>query len=265
VTAEGHGSAKDPWQAWLEATISAGPVATGSPWSRAAGAGLDTVAAWYRWASQELGAVMAARASDPASRAGLDAFARAFFAGGAAARGPGAFGTPTAAPGSPLGSFGSFGSLGSFGPAAPPGPGEGLGGSAGAALGPTREHQQRAAALAAAAAEYGAAQQALAPLLVAAAGSAAAAFAARLAAGTQPGARTALELWIECADGAWQDLAHGEAWCDAQARAIHAALAVVACRDDLVEDAARLAGLPSRRELDELQRRVRTLERERGE
>jgi hypothetical protein len=190
--------------------------------------------------SQELGAVMAMNPSDPAYRTGLEAFARSFFS---------------------LDPLDVLGLLGERGFPGSPDPGPALGRPAAAALGPAREHQQRAAALAAAAAEYAAAQQALAPLLAAAAGAAATAFATRVADGTPRGARASLELWIECAENAWQDLAHGEAWCAAQGRAIDAALAVVACRNDIVEDAARLAGLPSRRELDELQRRVRTLER----
>jgi hypothetical protein len=258
VTAAGNGSAKDPWQAWLEAAASAGAAAAGARWLGANAAGLDTVAAWYGRVSQELGVVMGMRPSDPAFRTGLEEFARSFFAGGAVGRMPVSSGTPPVAPWSPLTLLGSLGPLGF---AEPPGPGAALGRSAAAALGPTREHQQRAAALAAAAAEYGAAQQALAPLLAAAAGAAATAFATRIADGTPRNARASLDLWIQCAENAWQDLAHGEAWCVAQARAIDAALAVAACRNDLVEDAARLVGLPSRRELDELHRRVRTLER----
>jgi hypothetical protein len=194
--------------------------------------------------SQELGAVMAARPSDPAFRTGVNEFARSFFAGAVAG----------------ITSFGAPGSRGPLGFAESPHASATLAPPA-AALGPAREQQQRAAALAAAVAEYAAAQQSLAPLLAGAAGAAATAFATRAADGASRGARATLDLWIECAENAWQDLAHGEAWCVAQARAIDAALAVAARRNDLVEDAARLAGLPSRRELDELQRRLRALER----
>jgi hypothetical protein len=182
---------------------------------------------------------MAVRPSDPVFRSGLTEFARRFFGGAPAGMAPFP-GAPTLAPGSPH---------------------AGLGQPAAAALGPAREHLQRAATLAAAVAEYAAAQQALAPLLAGAADVAATAFATRVADGAPRGARASLELWIECAENAWQDLVHGEAWCFAQARAIDAALAVAASRNDLVEDAARLAGLPSRRELDDLHRRMRALER----
>jgi hypothetical protein len=186
--------------------------------------GLEALAAWYEVAAAQLRDLVPAQASDPAAFGQrLTAFAEAFFGAAAGAVGGGAV--------------------------------------AAAALGPTREHRQRAAALAAALAESAAAQQALAPLLAGAAHAAASAFAARVAAGAAGSARAAFELWIDCAEYAWQDLAHGEAWCAAQARAFDAAVAVLACQQDGAAQAARLAGLPSRRELDELHRRIRDLER----
>lgn len=135
-----------------------------------------------------------------------------------------------------------------------------------AAIGPFREHQQRAAGLAAACAALAAAQQAQVALLVPAASAAAAAFGAKLHefAGAPGGPRQMLDLWIGCADEAWLELVHGEAWCLAQGRALDAAFAVRALQQQIADHAARLAGLPTRTELDDLQRRVRDLERERS-
>lgn len=223
----------DPWHAWREASAAG--------WGTR-GADLGALAAWYRSVAEELrDTILAAPSDPPAFERRLERFAIAFFTG-----------DPSRWPG--LGAFGSVAAATIFpGGAAP----------SAAALGPAREHQLRAAALAAATAELAAARQALVPLLTEAARAAATAFSARAADGAARGARATFDLWIECAEAAWQDLAHGESWCLAQSRAFDAALSVVACQREIAAHAARLAGLPGRDEVDELHRRLRALERDR--
>jgi hypothetical protein len=129
-------------------------------------------------------------------------------------------------------------------------------------LGPARAQLARAQALATATAEWTEAARAQAQLLAPAAAVAARAFAARFPPERAvPSLREALDAWIACAEAAWLDLAHGAAWCEAQARTFDRALAVRALAQEIADDAARLAGLPSRREFDELTRRVDALER----
>jgi hypothetical protein len=139
-----------------------------------------------------------------------------------------------------------------------------LGPTLGPALGPAREHLERAAELANALQALAAAQQVQATLVTTAGHAAAAAYAARLA---QPDAaalrspRAAFDAWIECAEAAWLDLAHGEAWCAAQARTFDAAIRVREVQQSIADHAARLAGLPTLADVDALNRRVRDLER----
>lgn len=252
MTSPGDPGRDDPWRAWSEAGAlgwaqALGGRAAGGP---SPGLGLDGLATWYRTVAEGLRDAMLAAPSDPAAfHRRLETFATSFFTGAGIPGG----GLAGAGPASWLeGAAFGFAMPPATGTAARPGP---------AALGPAREHQQRGAALASALAELAAAQQALAPLLAEAGRAAATNFAARTAGAPPQGARATFDQWIECAESAWQDLAHGEAWCAAQARAFDAALSVVACQQELAEHAARLAGLPGRREIDDLHRRVRDLER----
>jgi hypothetical protein len=213
-------------------------------------------------AMQELARLLdGSRSADRLAEALRDFGAR-FFAGAAASWGTTPAGAWASPPGKNVGEW--------LPPEAAAGgwPPPGFAGGSAPPLGPAREHLQRAANLAAALQQLAAAQQAQAVLLFAAGQRAGAEFAARVTARAAApeaqaalGARAAFDLWIDCAEAAWLDLAHGEGWCAAQARTFDAALRVRACQQAIADDAARLAGVPTRAEVDELQRRVRQLER----
>jgi hypothetical protein len=214
VTTTSDPGRDDPWRAWSDAGALgwAQALGMGGAGGPPPGLGLDGLATWYRSVSEALRDVLTASSDPAAFRRRLETFATSFFTGAGLPGG----GTP----GGGLAGAGpaSWPGAGPFGFAMPsaigttPGPARSP-----AALGPAREHQQRGAALAAALAELAAAQQALAPLLAEAGRAAATNFAARTAGAPPRGARATFDLWIECAESAWQYLAHGEAWCAAHA------------------------------------------------
>lgn len=206
------------------------------------GAGLETLAGVHRGFVE---ALRAAAGVGGAHGRPFEEFAARFF--GAV---PGVAGAPPTPPGAP-------GGLG--GAAVPPLPG-------GPALGPTREHQRRYERLPAALAAWSAAQQAQAALLASVGARAGAEFLAHLATRdlANDGLRATFDAWIEHAEGAWQKLAHSAEWCAAQARTFDAMLAVRAAQQAIADDAARLAGLPTLRDVDALHRRVREVERGRA-
>lgn len=207
------------------------------------GAGLDTLAGVHRGFVEALRAAAAAAAgAGGAHGRPFEEFAARFF--GAA---PGVAGASPATPGIPDGPGGA---------AVPPPP-------AAPALGPTREHQRRYERLQAAVAAWSAAQQAQAALLASVGASAGAEFLAHVATRdlAKDGLRATFDAWIEHAESAWQKLAHSAEWCAAQARTFDAMLAVRAAQQAIADDAARLAGLPTLRDVDALHRRVREVER----
>jgi hypothetical protein len=130
------------------------------------------------------------------------------------------------------------------------------------ALGPTREHQRRLECLRVAIVRLAAAQQAQGALLAAAGAQAGAQFLGDLAARdlAGDGLRATFDRWIEHAEAAWQQLAHSAEWCEAQARTFDAALELRAAQQAIADDAARLAGLPTLRDVDALHRRLRDVE-----
>ncbi|MBS0375633.1 MAG: hypothetical protein JSR73_13730 [Proteobacteria bacterium] len=91
----------------------------------------------------------------------------------------------------------------------------------------------------------------------------AAAFAARLAA---PGAPTTLrgafDAWIDAAESAFRATAHSAEFAGAQARLFNSFVRAKARQQALLEQVARAAGAPTRREVDALYDEVRTLRAE---
>lgn len=131
------------------------------------------------------------------------------------------------------------------------------------ALGPTREHQLRAERLRVAVVRLAAAQQEQATMLAASGALAGAEFLQAAAARDlgRDGLRATFDRWIEHAESTWQRLAHSAEWCEAQARTFDAALDVRAAQQAIADDAARLAGLPTLRDVDAVHRRLREVER----
>ena len=88
----------------------------------------------------------------------------------------------------------------------------------------------------------------------------AARFAARLT-GTDPPRtlRSAFDRWIECAEAAFQAAAHDEAFGLAQARLLNELVALRAEQQQLLDRASRLAGMPTRTEVDALHDSVQAL------
>jgi hypothetical protein len=89
------------------------------------------------------------------------------------------------------------------------------------------------------------------------------AFVARLAAPDAPTTlRATFDAWIECAEGAFQSAAHSEAFAVAQARLFNELVRAKARQQELVEQFARSAGVPTRREVDALHDELRALKAE---
>jgi hypothetical protein len=88
----------------------------------------------------------------------------------------------------------------------------------------------------------------------------AARFAARLS-GPEPPAtlRAAFDAWIDCAEDAFQQAAHGETFVTGQARLLNALVAERARQQELVDRGARALGLPTRAEVDGLHDALRDL------
>jgi hypothetical protein len=209
-------------------------------------AGFDTLPAFYAAFAE---AVRAAFAPDDGVRAFED-FGMRFFGGSGAGAGvrvvwPGAPRVPGALPDASWSSA-SFAGLASAVPA----------------VGLAREQVRRAQRLETAVAALASAQTVQGALLAQAGAEAGRAFAATITGdgAVRDGLRTTFDRWIEHAEAAWLTLAHSAAWCDAQARTVDAAIAVRAVQQEIADDAARLAGLPTLRDVDALHRRLRDVE-----
>ena len=191
---------------------------------------------WYgRHAAANDSAMGPASAFAPAATEALADYARRFFLGFA---GPLA-GAPRPAVDSPPS------------PAMPP---------AAPALGWLREHQERWQAWVEAGARFGRAQATFGTVLAPAARRAAEAFAAQLAASPPPaGPRALFDRWIDVAEAAWSELAHSAAYAAAFAELVDAGLEVQRRGRALADQAARAFGLPTRVEIDEMQRALHEL------
>lgn len=111
--------------------------------------------------------------------------------------------------------------------------------------------------------EWAAALQAFSMQLAELSRATAAAFAARLLGPDAPKTlRAAFDAWIDAAEAAFQSLAHSAAYADAQARLFNELVRARARQQGLVDQIARGAGLPTRREVDALYDEVRALKAE---
>lgn len=221
-----------------------------------AGGGAATLEALRRFGAAQFGA----------SQFGTPEFGTAEF--GAAHFGPGAAGAPGAAPfafwTAPLpGAAGLADAAAAFARGAGATPAGGA--TAGAPpLGPTREHQLKWRAWHAAAQACVAAAQEFALVLGEIGATAGERYAARLGEpdATSAPLRVLFDDWIECAESAYEAAAHGERFCAAHARYANALVAWRVAQQAIADDAARALGVPTRTEVDELQRIVRELQRE---
>ncbi len=88
-------------------------------------------------------------------------------------------------------------------------------------------------------------------------------FAARLGELPRPQTlRATFDAWIDCAEAAFQQAAHGEAFAAAQGQLFNELVRLRAVQQELAEQAARLAGVPSRAEVDALHDTVAALRAE---
>ncbi|MEI8297888.1 MAG: poly(R)-hydroxyalkanoic acid synthase subunit PhaE [Pseudomonadota bacterium] len=88
-------------------------------------------------------------------------------------------------------------------------------------------------------------------------------FAVRLATAPAPATlRETFDAWIDCAEAAFQQAARGEAFVAAQAQLFNELVRLRAGQQALAEQAARLAGVPSRAEVDALHDSLRSLRAE---
>jgi hypothetical protein len=133
------------------------------------------------------------------------------------------------------------------------------------AFGATREHQQRAQRMAQAMQRMEAAQRRLQRLWSDVLREASAQFVSRLPA-TPPAAATAASLrklydaWIDCAEDAYARVAHGEAFCHAQAQFANAASQWRLEQQAGIEHWSKFLDLPTRSEVNSLARRLRAAE-----
>lgn len=89
------------------------------------------------------------------------------------------------------------------------------------------------------------------------------AFAARLARADRPQTlRLAFDAWIDCAEAAFQCVARKSAFAAAQAALCNELVRLRAGQQGLLEQASRLAGVPTRGEVDALHDSVRELRRQ---
>ncbi len=148
----------------------------------------------------------------------------------------------------------------------------GAGGEAAAfaipALGLTREHQERAQRAAAAANRMAEAQRRLAWLWTDALRDAATQFVAALASASTPSAgpaaapdaRELYQRWVDTAEKAYAQVAHGEAFAAALGEFVNASARLRDEWQDMVEHWAKSIDLPTRSELDTLGERLRAVE-----
>jgi polyhydroxyalkanoate synthase subunit PhaE len=133
------------------------------------------------------------------------------------------------------------------------------------AFGVTREHQQRAQRMADALQRMNAAQRRLQRLWSDVLRDAAARYVSQLAP-TQPPAATPDALrklydsWIDCAEEAYARIAHGEAFCQAQAEFANAASQWRLEQQTNIEHWSRFLDLPTRSEVNSLIRRLQVVE-----
>jgi hypothetical protein len=133
------------------------------------------------------------------------------------------------------------------------------------AFGATREHQQRAQRTAQALARMEAAQRRLQRMWSDVLRDAATEFVAQLTP-LQPGSLTPQSLrrlydgWIDCAEDAYARVAHGEAFCQAQAELANASSQWRLEQQANVEQWSKFLDLPTRSEVNSLMRRLKALE-----
>ncbi len=109
-------------------------------------------------------------------------------------------------------------------------------------------------------AEWTAALAAWSMVLAEVARATASSFAARLAAAAPPATlRATFDAWIDCAEAAFQQAAHSEAFAQAQARLFNEFVRAKARQQTLVEQLAKSAGVPTRSEVDALHDELRAL------
>ncbi len=112
-------------------------------------------------------------------------------------------------------------------------------------------------------AEWAVALQAWSIVLAEIARATASAFVARLRAADAPRTlRATFDAWIDCAEGSFQSAAHSDAFAQAQARLLNELVRLRIRQQELLEQASRLAGVPTRREVDALHDSVLELKAE---
>ena len=84
-------------------------------------------------------------------------------------------------------------------------------------------------------------------------------FAAALAGRPPATLRATFDLWIDCAEAAYQAAAHGDSFLAAQARLVNGFVLERARQQELLERTARALGLPTRTEVDALHDALRAL------
>ena len=133
------------------------------------------------------------------------------------------------------------------------------------AFGATREQQQRAQRMAQAAARMEAAQHRLQRLWSDVLREAASRFVSQLSASppaavTPESLRRLYDTWIDCAEDAYARVAHGEAFCQAQAEFANAASQWRLEQQANIEHWSKFLDLPTRSEINSLTRRLRATE-----
>jgi class III poly(R)-hydroxyalkanoic acid synthase PhaE subunit len=132
------------------------------------------------------------------------------------------------------------------------------------ALGPLREHEQAWRELALAAARYQEVQAELNAKLTAAQMAALTLLEERARERAQSGRplrepRELYDLWVECGEETYAQMAHSEAYCDLQARFANAGIELRARQQVVVDRLAKQFGLPTRAELDSVHQQMRML------
>jgi hypothetical protein len=161
-----------------------------------------------------------------------------------------------------------WGSVGAWQPwaAAAAPPGAPAGASEAPAFGPTREHQQRARRMSEAQQRMEAAQRRLQRLWSDVLREAATRFVAQLAptppASGPEGLRKLYDRWIDCAEEAYARVAHGEAFCQAQAEFTNAASQWRREQQANIEQWSRFLDLPTRSEINSVIRRLQAVEQQ---
>jgi hypothetical protein len=134
-----------------------------------------------------------------------------------------------------------------------------------AAFGATREHQQRAQRMADASQRMADAQRRLQRLWSDVLRDAATKFVSQLrplpaGGATTDGLRKLYDAWIDCAEDAYASVAHGEAFCQAQADFANAASQWRLEQQANIEHWSKFLDLPTRSEINSLTRRLRAVE-----